>query len=420
MTVSISACATENQGEVTEATTTAIAEESTAPADAATDASDSGSADTSAAEDISEPEETSAESTVKPDETTAKPAETTAKPAETTAKPAETTAKPAVTTAKPAETTAKPEVTTTSGSSGAPTVSGTSDAAKAKQKVLDYIYEVYGNGTISGQQESTWMGSDNYEFDYIKATTGKLPAIRGLDYMNDDFKGVNERAIKWWNDGGIVTICWHCGCDWSKSWDECMKTEISDWDAVLTEGTPENKAFIAGMDKAAAALKELQEAGVPVLWRPFHELDGGWFWWSKGGAENFKKLWIMMHDRYTNYWGLDNLIWVYGYSHQNTDMRSWYVGDEYTDIVGADSYTEGSNARLYNTLRVIIGTEKPICFHECGVIPTPELLQKTKAGWVYFMTWHTSYITDSNDPATLKEIFNSDYVITLDELPSFK
>lgn len=45
----------------------------------------------------------------------------------------------------------------------------------------------------------------------------------------------------------------------------------------------EYKTLISGMDKAAKALKELNDKNIPVLWRPFHELDGGWFWWSRGG-----------------------------------------------------------------------------------------------------------------------------------------
>ena len=55
---------------------------------------------------------------------------------------------------------------------------------------------------------------------------------------------------------------------------------------------------------------------VPVLWRPLHEFDGAWFWWGKGGAEAFKKLWRLMYDRFTGLHKLDNLIWVLGYSHE--------------------------------------------------------------------------------------------------------
>lgn len=291
------------------------------------------------------------------------------------------------------------------------------DASKEAQALYEYISGVYRNKIISGQQESTWMGSDQYEFDYIYKNTGKYPAIRGLDYMNDDFEGVNKRAEEWHKKGGIVTICWHCGSDFSHSWDECMNTEIADWDKALTEGTAEYEALIAGMDKAAEALKELKEKNIPVLWRPFHEFDGGWFWWGKGGADNFVKLWRIMYDRYTNHWELDNLIWVLGYSGNGRGYDKWYPGDEYVDIAGADSYNDGANANLYTKVQDVAGSDMPICFHECGRIPTPEQLADGKTDWVWFMTWHTEHITDHNDTAVLKEIYNDEYVITLDELP---
>lgn len=296
------------------------------------------------------------------------------------------------------------------------------NATDAAKRVYDYINSVYKTQIISGQQESTWRsGGAAHEMNYIMEKTGKLPAIRGLDYMSMDFDGCNQRAIEWWNDGGIVTICWHCGADFTGEWNQCMNTQIMDWDAALTEGTPEYEMLIAGMDMGAQALLQLQEAGVPVLWRPFHELDGGWFWWSKGGAENFKKLWIMMYDRYTHHWGLNNLIWVLGYSGEIGRTGSeWYPGDEYCDIVGADSYNKGPNQVLYRCVGLVVEDRKPICFHECGTIPTPEQLIEREAKWCYFMTWHTDYITAENDPVTLKEIYEHEYVITLDELPDLK
>jgi len=288
------------------------------------------------------------------------------------------------------------------------------------KKLYDYICGVFGDKIISGQQESTWMGSEQYEFDYIYDKTGKYPAIRGLDYMNDDFAGVNRRAEEWYERGGIVTICWHCGCDFSGSWAESQKTEIKDWEKALTAGTPENDELLAGMDKGAAALKELCDKGIPVIWRPFHEFDGAWFWWGKGGPDNFRKLWALMYDRYTNYHGLNNLIWVLGYSHNGVDMEKWYPGDEYVDIIGADSYKKGANNSLYKRLRLLFGEESPICFHECGTIPTTAELAKADTNWVWFMTWHTNYITDENDTSVLKEIYNDDHVITLDELPDLR
>lgn len=291
------------------------------------------------------------------------------------------------------------------------------NADKTTQQVYQYIASLTNNGVLSGQQESTWMGSVDYEMDYIYDKTGKYPALRGLDYMNDDFKGVNERAEKWWNEGGLVTICWHTGYDFNGEWNEAMKTEVKDWDKVLTEGTAEYDAFVKGMDKAAEALLELQKKGVTVLWRPFHEFDGAWFWWGKGGSDNFVKLWQLMYDRYTNHWGLNNLIWVLGYSGNGNNYESWYPGDEYCDIVGADSYNGGAQGKLAEKITKFVGGSKPLCFHECGTNPTEAELKEVP--WTWFMTWHTDHIVNQNDPDKLKTLYNSSYVITKDELPSF-
>lgn len=295
-----------------------------------------------------------------------------------------------------------------------PSLSNPNATEEAKQ-LYEYLCSLSGNAVLSGQMESTWMGSPDYEMDYIFEKTGKYPAIRGLDYMHDDFQGANDRAIKWWSEGGIVTIMWHTGCDFYGEWADALADDISDWDATLTPGTAEYNKFIAGMDKAAEALLELQEAGVPVIWRPFHEFDGGWFWWGKGGSENFIRLWRQMYDRYTDHWGLNNLIWVLPYSGNGKAYANWYPGDEYCDIIGADSYAGGVQNRLYKLLTLVSDSGKPYCFHECGTNPTAEELQTTP--WVWFMTWHTDHITKNNDPEDLKALYNSDYVITKDELP---
>ena len=290
------------------------------------------------------------------------------------------------------------------------------NASAQAQSLYNFLCDTYGNYVISGQQESTWMGSENYEFDIIKRASGKYPALRGLDYMGDDFSGCNRRARSWYQQGGIVTICWHCGSDFKGSHTESMNTNLN-WDRALTPGTNEYNDLIAGMDKGAKALQELQKAGVPVVWRPFHEFDGKWFWWGKGGAENFKKLWRIMYDRYTNYWGLDNLIWSLGYC---GDVNSgWYPGDEYVDIIGSDTYVNHTDSlvSMYNKTAQV--AKKPVCLHENGPIPNPEKMKADGAKWLWFMTWHTSFI-DSNALNTsdyIKRIYNSDYMLTLDELP---
>lgn len=284
--------------------------------------------------------------------------------------------------------------------------------------IYDYIKSVYKNKCLTGQMESTWMGSPEYEMEYVFEKTGKLPAIRGLDFMHNDFEGVVKRATDWWKKGGIVTICWHTGPDFSSEYKESQSENI-DWDEAFTEGSSTYNFLLKGMDRAVPYLKQLEQAGVPVLWRPFHEFDGAWFWWGKGGAENFVKLWKMMYERYTNHWKINNLIWVLGYSHINKKIADWYPGDEYIDIIGADSYIKGANNSLYKSILKIAPVGMPVVFHECGTIPSEAQLKRGNTGWALFMTWHTNFITEENKPANLKKIYNSDYFITLDELPEF-
>lgn len=309
------------------------------------------------------------------------------------------------------------------------------NATENTKALYNYICSVYENGVITGQQESTWVGGADYEMNYIYQKTGKYPAIRGLDFMGDDFYGCVSRAKEWHNKGGIVSICWHCSNVFDKSYDQ-SKADSFPSDNVFVKGTKEYNNFVKGMKKAGDALKQLQDAGVPVLWRPFHEFDGKWFWWGKAGPEKFKQLWQMMYDYYTNDLGLNNLIWVLGYSHNGfdgddnssekyTNMAAWYPGDDYCDVVGADSYevgTNGAEKRLYNPVKAICKNTKPVVLHECGKIPADTQFKVVKWGW--FLTWHTNYLTDSNydgktgnTTESLNKIYNSDWAITLDELP---
>ena len=296
----------------------------------------------------------------------------------------------------------------------APDVSGTEITGRSEKTtaVYNYIRDNFGTAILSAQQESTWMDSPDYEMDYLLDVTGKLPAIKGLDFMNNDFDGVVERAVAWDEMGGIVTICWHTGVEVSGY--EESKKEKPDFDKLLTPGTDEYNTLMESWDTAAKALQELRDADVPVLWRPFHEFDGKWFWWGKGGGENFVKLWQLMHDKFTNEYGLDNLIWVLGYSEKVKD--GWYPGDEYVDIIGSDNYDKSTNKGAWIKLTEI--TTKPMAFHECGMVPSVEMFESDGTIWSWFMIWHTEWLT-KNDSDRLYELYNSDLVITLDELPEF-
>ena len=287
-------------------------------------------------------------------------------------------------------------------------------AQPSAQKLFDYLSAVSGKGILSGQQEFPRDQTHGDELSYIKDISGRLPAILGLDYIDNDFEGVNERAIAWHERGGIVTICWHWGIPPYGVGYPSSKEEV-DMEELLTPGTALHQGMLENMDAVAEALSALCKKEIPVLWRPFHEFDGAWFWWGKGCPEAFKKLWCLMYKRFTEMHGLHNLIWVLGYSHE---MREgWYPGDEYVDIIGGDAYVEGIHEELFNWIKTVTDKPMPRCLHENGPLPEPGLLAQKKVDWCWFLTWHTVHIHEQNSSDYLRYVYNHPYVITLENLP---
>jgi len=106
---------------------------------------------------------------------------------------------------------------------------------------------------------------------------------------------------------------------------------------ALTPGTEENIALLNDIDTMARKLKQVQDAGVPVLFRPLHEAEGGWFWWGAEGPEPCVRLYRLLYDKFTNEYGLNNLIWVWT-SYDYETSAAWYPGDDVVDIIGYDKY----------------------------------------------------------------------------------
>ena len=290
------------------------------------------------------------------------------------------------------------------------------DSTPQAQALYEYLWSMKGKGILSGQQELPMDHNHGEELRYINEVTGKLPAILGLDYICNDFQGVNERALAWHKKGGIVSICWHWGIP-PHGLGYPSSKETVDLAELLTPGTKLHQGFLDNMDQTANALKELRDLGVPVLWRPFHEFDGKWFWWGKGGNAAFIQLWRTMYDRYVNHHGLNNLIWVLGYGGEKGE--GYYPGDAYVDIMGVDCYSEGIHEELYNWVLTQTDKKMPLCHHENGPIPEPGLLQERGIDWGWFLTWHTIHVHEQNSRSYLNYVYNHHYVITLEDLPSF-
>jgi Glycosyl hydrolase family 26 len=287
------------------------------------------------------------------------------------------------------------------------------NASREAVALYAYINDLFGKKTLSGQMFSGW-GFD--EINYVHSITGKYPAIKGFDFIQSaQNDSIVNGSIQWWKEGGIPTIMWHWGAPGIGEGYPNSKKEI-DIGKCFEKGTVEYDSFWTEIKLKADLLERLQKANVPVLWRPFHELNGNWFWWGKQGPEKFKRLWITMYDYYTRERKLNNLIWVLCYTGQPDS--AWYPGDQYVDIAGADTYTKSNEPQteMYNKVKDIVGTRIPITFHECGVPPDPEKCLKEHTMWSWWMEWHTSHLQNL-DKEYLKYIYNHDLIITKDEVP---
>ena len=339
-------------------------------------------------------------------------------------------------------------------------------ATKETKALMSYLKSVYGSHIISGQQEIYGGGNDGdseKEFNYIKDNTGKLPAIRGFDFMNynplygwDD--GTSERAIEWAKDrNGIVTASWHINVpiDFDNytlgdivDWKECTYKNYQASNSTFNtanavkEGTKEYEYFQEAMKDLAEQLQKLQDANVPIILRPLHEAQGNegnygdgtsWFWWGDRGAEVYKELWKLLYTTLTEKYNLHNIIWEYNsYNYANSD--TWYPGDDYVDIVAYDKYNCDYNrddglssgtpnlsaiSPIFNYLYELTNGKKMVAMAENDSIPSEENMVIENAGWLYFCPWYGDHLMSSqyNDPAQLKKMYTSDYCITLDELP---
>jgi mannan endo-1,4-beta-mannosidase len=304
------------------------------------------------------------------------------------------------------------------------------DASEEAVKLLDFIYSISGKQTISGQHCAPLVGSTRLSVAH--RMTGHYPALFGQDFgfsYPGYWDGINYRqrivdeAIIRNDEGFIITIMWHAvppTQDEPVSFRESIQSDLTDeeWKELVTPGTLLNERWKSQVDVIAWFLKQLQYAKVPVLWRPYHEMNGGWFWWGqKKGDDGYKKLWQMMFDRFVNFHGLNNLIWVYNTNEfkEGVDpLDTYYPGDAYVDIIATDVYSEGFNQVNYDQILELAG-DKPVALGEVGTPPTLAKLQE-QPRWTWFMRWGEpgGFGRDFGDT---RELLESEQVINHEELP---
>lgn len=320
-------------------------------------------------------------------------------------------------------------------------------ASARTQMLMNYLVSQYGHKTLSGQQHQS---SENLSFpvaSYLSKSGGIVPAIRGGDFIEysptrlqfgANPRNESEQTIQWAKQtGGIATMMWHwnapanlvntpCG-------GSCGENDWPWWRGFYTQGTTFNlpgalanpsgndyQLILRDIDAIAGQLQKFQNEGVPVIWRPLHEAQGGWFWWGAHGPQTFKQLWRVMHDRLTNYHGLHNLIWEFTSSAADANHLEWYPGDDVVDMVGLDIYsspTDPMNGAWYDVLAHYNG-RKMIALSETGTLPNADTMNKFGIEWSYFSPWTGSFV-NAMSATDLQALLNHNDIITLTELPQF-
>jgi mannan endo-1,4-beta-mannosidase len=297
-------------------------------------------------------------------------------------------------------------------------------------KLMEYLYSISGKHTLSGQHCAPLVGSTRLPGTH--KAIGYYPAVFGQDFgfsPPGTWDGINFRqnivdeAIRRHQEGFIITLMWHAVRPIEEEpveFRESIQGELTDeeWQNMVTPGTEINERWKSQVDIIAFFLKQLKNAGVPVLWRPYHEMNGEWFWWGqKKGEDGYKRLYRMLFDRLVNFHGLNNLIWVYNANEVRAgvhDYDTYYPGDNVVDILATDVYKKEYSKDDYDALLALAG-DKPIALGEVGILPKVENL-KEQPRWLWFMNWGDPS-GFSRDRDKVIKLFSSQEILSWDELP---
>jgi hypothetical protein len=275
-------------------------------------------------------------------------------------------------------------------------------ATPLTKKAYASLFEIQKRGVVFGHQDDLAYGVGWKYIDGnsdIKLITGEYPGIYGWDIAHIEkkpttnidkvpFDKIKRYIVEGFDRGGLITISWHApnpltGGD---AWDTTHGTVAS----ILPNGQ-KHQQYIQWLDRVTAflqALKTKEGIQIPILFRPFHELTGNWFWWCKNSCspDEFKQLWRFTVSYLRDKRQLHHLIYVYNTADfgSSTEFLERYPGDEWVDVLSFDRYQfEGKNGTaLFNEVmtnqltilnQVAIQKNKPVALAETGyeAIPDP-------------------------------------------------
>ena len=277
------------------------------------------------------------------------------------------------------------------------------NASPEAQALLQYLYSISGKHTLTGQHNfpNTADASTQAAFRAF----GKVPAVFGQDFGfakagdKDSYlarPAIIEEIKRQHQKGVIISLCWHAvrpTNDEPVTFRRSVQGKLTDeqFKDVLTPGTKLHERWCAQVDAVAGFLKQLEAAHVPVLWRPYHEMNGDWFWWGGrrgAGPYTTSALYRQMFDRYVNHHKLTNLIWVWSVDRPTNprgQFADYFPGLNSFDVASLDVYGNDFNQVYYDDL-LKLAAGKPIGLAEVGRAPAVAILEQ-QPNWTWWMVW---------------------------------
>ena len=220
-----------------------------------------------------------------------------------------------------------------------------------------------------------WINVDENRSD-VKSVTGSHPAVYGWDIgrlelpdssanIDDvDFEDMKRWIREGYERGGLITISWHSNnpATGGDTWD----TSERPVGKIIPGGTL-HEAYKIWLDRIAdffLDLKDSQGAFIPVVFRPYHEHTGSWFWWGRSHctAEEYVTLWRFTVDYLMNERDIHHLLYAYAPSNHGVSDESDYLrrypGDDYVDVLGTDDYgnvsSDGQKNAFLRNIRIAV------------------------------------------------------------------
>ena len=233
------------------------------------------------------------------------------------------------------------------------------DATKETKALYYNLKKLSKDHTLFGHQHATqyghgWAGEEGRSD--VKSVTGSHPAIIGVDFSG--FTGQSQEAVEktkedvkknvidTYNRGGVTTVAWHFPNPISKggfNWVDSVSLPAVRYIIPGGEVHEKYKEILRGIGEWANNVRGADGKLVPMIFRPYHEFDGGWFWWGKPHCtkEEFVTLWRFTITYLRDSMHVHNFVYAFSPDNKFTTEEQYlerYPGDEYVDMMGVDNY----------------------------------------------------------------------------------